>query len=1567
MKANLITILFIGISYISYNQIWGKCTFGQYTNEAVDVEVDANNNTYITGYLSGETAFEFSSVVPNALGNGDIYVAKYDANGTLLWKKTFGGSFSDRAVDLAIGPDNNIVITGQFFGTFNFDAIPISSVNNTKDIFLAKLDPSGNTIWARSEGGTMSDNAYGVTVDQQNNVILTGQFQQTALIAGTSYTSAIDPNTGLYSFDLFIAKYDSNGNPIWSKNGLADYDDRGLAVATDSQNNIYFTGQFSKTLQFNGQSYPNQGYNIGFLCKLTPSGQTMFFNQMRGGMTLPYDLELNNLDEVVVAGDYLGNLNYYDNSGTHSITNAYDRKIFILKTTSTGAFTWSYSLGSNNEISAKAVSIDNAKNIYVTGFFKCDLSQIQDTSTTIFNSVGFKDLYLLKLNNSGTFSYIKQAGGKMDDEGLGIALYGSNSPYICGSFTKNLNFPNTSSAVTTGNGNHNLHFNFGNNEPFHYYMLGDSTRNSFLTNYINEFTEDYNYFVSPTITDSIEGQIVPYFYSNLTYINDTLHFCTKDSVYYNPGLWNLYGPSYNYLWDNGSTYNKRVFNTTGNYYVTVTRNDACEMTMDSIYAISEPIPVSPLLTDNLLINDSTPPAYNTYHFCAPNSIIINYTQQANTDSITTSNYSGVLFSGVGPYTINQEGNYLITAYNQYCKSYSTIHYNLDEIIPYDTVVPEIIMNNSFGNGDSISVCQGNNVYFSCIDLLTNPAMTYLPDISEPHVAVNWTINGNSSSNYQHIRTDFTPSSSGWYTITCEFVLGYNNLCGLDTIHYSVTRDFYIIVKPLPSWSGSIIGDNVMCPNGSVFLIQTNPIAGFHWSGPGIIWSNNNDSIEVNIGGIHTYSGTLTDTLTGCSKSFSNSHNISLKQAPNILSNPSDGIICPYDSVYMFIPNNYVSYDWIGPEGDTLSITNGCYGDTPGQYYCHIVDNEGCSLTTPPYQLNEYTTPSVFVYPDEFLCDNEQITIQTTYYGNAQLLWSTGATTNQIQVSQPGIYWVQITQCGITTTDTVEIIDGTFSVQISANDSLLCYQETISLIGDYQNGSYEWNDGSNTGFVYGVNLPGTYYATVTNQYGCTAVSNTINIEAVTESNPINIPTIEVCLGNSGTLNTVTPYPITWFSTTDTSVIDVGNTLTINPVNSDTSFLVAALNNYCPPVYSTATIEVMDTLGDFIISGDSILCAQTDGILTINSTGESLLWSVNGINIGTNQTQTISANYLNQGINLVQVSVSNLCYTKVVYDTITVLTIPSLSLTEDSINLCYYDNELATINETYDSIFWNVNGTQIMQQDLLVEGNSSYAPITVYAIDANGCQTLSDTLWVFTSNYYFNANLDFSNYCVGDSGQIQIFTNADSISIHTPWNTFIDTTTISIPIDTIHSGLYLIETWDSTGCHYLDSITIPMYNLPNISILPDSIFCINDVYTFYFPNDTNVYSWTTYGSSTTIPILFDQNLILTATTPQGCIQWDTLVVHTVNCTDPLPNIITPNGDGNNDVFFLDDASSQLNNTLIISNRYGVKILEASPYKNDFDGSDLSDGTYFYVYYPEGLDHPENYKIGFLEIIR
>lgn len=1546
-----------------WGQTWGASTFSQTTNEAADIEVNNLNESYVAGYFSGQTSFSPANSFSATQGNTDAYIAKYSPNGAVIWIKQFGGLSADRAIDLAVGPDQNIVVTGQFFGSVTFGATTLVSTANSKDIFIVKLDPAGNVLWARKEGGSLPENAYKLTIDNLNNVILTGEYQGVASIGANTFTSTNDPGTGAPSFDLFISKYNSGGTPIWSLSGYADYDDRGLSVAVDAQNNIFFTGQFSDTLNFASNTYNNNGMNVGFLCKLNPAGQVQFFHLMKAGYTLPYDVEVNQSNEPIVVGDFLGNMLYYDQNGSNSIQNPYDKQIFVLKTSNTGQYTWNHTLGSTNELSARAVSIDPSNNIFVTGYFKCDLSQIQDSTENIFNSVGFKDPYLLKVSNGGSRMYIKQFGSKLDDEGKGVAVKQADKPLLCGSYTGDLNFVPAAANL----GYDNFTFNpFYGMEPYHVFLVGDQSRNSFLTNQVNGSYGTYNYYAVPT-SDSLIGYIDAEQADHyVTVIGDTVHFCTNANLFYQTLTFQHFGPSYTSTWYDGSQNPVNTITSTGTYWVQEQRDDQCYTDIDSIYAIQEPIPNLPLLTDDHGVNVNHPgPQYNNYHFCYPEGAIINFSNLDPGSTVTTIG-NVVTFNGPGPHLLNQEYQYFVQVMNQYCLNTGSFTFMHDYADPHDSISLSIAMNTTCPTGDSIVICQNTPVQFHGIDLIINPNSNFYPSVYPPIDTVIWVIDGTPHINYDTASTVFNPSTSGWHTVTIKVIKGYDNLCGLDTTIYTATKLFYIQVNPNPTWGTTISGGNLLCPNESTYLVASNPHPDLQWSGSNILWNNGSDSIEVNAPGWYNYTGVITDSVTGCSSFIVFNHYISVKVPPNITSSPGDAVICPFDSLLMSVPNIFNAYLWTGPNGDTLSTTSQCYTTEIGSYVCNVTDADGCVLTSPPYEVFEYSTPSLSVLPSATICTNELVDIQISYSGNATFQWSNGSTSDHISTNVPGTYVVQISQCGVTILDSVQIINGSFTASISVSDSILCFGDTAvftgSINGVNTGASYEWQNGDITGNSYSTTANGVYSALVTNMYGCTAQTNSIQITNVPGSAPPSIASQTICPGDNVTLTTSST--IIWYSL-DTTVLFTGTTVNLTNVQQDTSFLISHTvpNSICGMSYSVVSVSLAVPPGLATILGDSNLCINEDGVFHVNTT-DNVEWFSNGTSLGTVNPITIPFAILNANP-VFSVEFSNACFNSVQFDSVSIITPEVLQLSDDTLNLCFFDSEnIFLTNNNLSSVVWTGNFGTINDDELTVYGNNTYSPITVTAVDEYGCQTQSAIVIVNTSTYNLSTNINFPNYCPGTSGNLMANTTSDSVLWITPFGNS-TTNPLAFTLSQQNSGNFYLRTWDDLGCVYMDTVFVPLSPVPSLDILPDTVFCANDVYTFYFPNDANTYYWTTYGNSTNIPITFDQELILNVVTPDGCVGSDTLIVHAVNCDDGLPNIITPNGDGINDFFIIDDAYSQLGNTIIIINRWGNRMFEASPYLNDWDGQGISDGVYFYMYYPKGIKEPSYVKHGFIHV--
>jgi len=168
----------------------------------------------------------------------------------LQWAKAMGGYFSDIGQSIALDGSGNVYTTGYFRGIADFD--PGAGVTNltsagSYDIFISKLDASGNFVWAKAIGGLTNDLVFSIALDGSGNVYTTGSFEGTV---------DFDPAAGFYNLtsvgnaDIFISKLDASGNFVWA-NAMGGTDmENGYSIALDGSGNVYTTGVFAGTADF---------------------------------------------------------------------------------------------------------------------------------------------------------------------------------------------------------------------------------------------------------------------------------------------------------------------------------------------------------------------------------------------------------------------------------------------------------------------------------------------------------------------------------------------------------------------------------------------------------------------------------------------------------------------------------------------------------------------------------------------------------------------------------------------------------------------------------------------------------------------------------------------------------------------------------------------------------------------------------------------------------------------------------------------------------------------------------------------------------------------------------------------------------------------------------------------------------------------------------------------------------------------------------------------------------------------------------------------------------------------
>jgi acyl-CoA thioesterase FadM len=185
-----------------------------------DIATDSDGNIYVTGYTGGD----FSSYI-NA-GDEDIFVAKYSSSGTQQWTQQLGTSSTDYGFGITTDFSGNVYVTGSTTGDFS------SYINaGDMDIFVAKYNSSGTQQWTQQLGTSSTDYGFGITTDSSGNVYVTG-----------STRGGLDGNTFAGSEDLFVVKYDSSGVKQWTQQLGSSNFDYGHDIATDSSGNVYVTG-----------------------------------------------------------------------------------------------------------------------------------------------------------------------------------------------------------------------------------------------------------------------------------------------------------------------------------------------------------------------------------------------------------------------------------------------------------------------------------------------------------------------------------------------------------------------------------------------------------------------------------------------------------------------------------------------------------------------------------------------------------------------------------------------------------------------------------------------------------------------------------------------------------------------------------------------------------------------------------------------------------------------------------------------------------------------------------------------------------------------------------------------------------------------------------------------------------------------------------------------------------------------------------------------------------------------------------------------------------------------------
>lgn len=1173
---------------------WARRAGGGTVDEATSISMDAEGNSYTTGYFTGTATF--GTQVLSSSGVTDVFITKNGPDGNFLWAVKAGGTGPDRALAITTDSDGNTYMTGFFHGQATFGGQTLQSTGQ-QDVFIAKYASDGTLVWAVRAGGGQADIGNGIAVDQAGNVLVTGEFAGTAAFGAFSLTSMNG------SVDVFTVKLNAQGDFIWAKQGAAPQTDRGIDVACDATGNVYVTGQFSDTITFD-VTHLNNIVNAIFIIKYNAQGQEQWFRKAGGGLlNVATGIAADNSGNVLLTGDFTGNTIFYGTPST-TLSATYANRIFVAKFNGSGALQWAIAESSDSEVTSRDIAVDGAGNAYITGHFKCRFNSLSDRyGQGTFNSVGHRDIFMAKFSPAGQWAAGQSVGGRQDDNGMGIAVSAHGQAHTAGSFSAQINIPTPDDFLAHGAEEITSQPPYCNSGDYGQYHRLNSAGNLdiLILNIFDAQRPPYDYYWR-----SGSGCSRPYHgvcirqCSNSNHCipvppvcQDSLQVCASSTIV---GVSNTteVGPAFTYQWANGPSTINATVNDNGYYSVTQTSEDGCFVSTDSIHVTILPLPPFPLISDSYGINNE---ALNTTEIiiCDQDSVLL-----------TGSGYGQNSHGWNGPtglYYIDEvwateSGFYgfFVTDSNG-CSRSNSISVIIPE--PFPPVILGLISLNDPDSDGHISLCAGESFEMFTFDSISNSNGNLDCIDYSTH---NWsatpsglTFDGTTVCLNNSIN-EFTPTASGLYTIT-DHVVRVNE-CYVDTI--SISYDLYVELLPVPqldSMQIAIYGNPYICPGDSLTLMAS-PAPNYEWAGPDSSITGFGNSITVYEPGPYSVSTSLSETNEyGCTTTVSAQavHMVNMSPQPNVTMNPGSGLICPGGSVLLTC-NGSGQFLWHGPDGTFGDNAPSVEVNSPGIYYCVRTDVYGCALVSNTVLVNQYTTPFLTASPSATACAGDSVTITLSSDPGSSVEWLPPLSGSEWQhtVWSSGVYSVNVTSCDIATEASIQIVVASPEPEILVVGSpTFCEGDSVTLVAVPGPFSFTWLPNISDSTAITLFESGEFSLVVSDGGGCSATAGPVSINMVSNTQiPPLINDTAVCPGGHAVLHVLGTGLFRWYAQEmGGTPISTGMQFTTPGLTAPATYFVSKHNAYCESDRSPVQVLIEDCEG---IDLPNVFTPNGDGI-------------------------------------------------------------------------------------------------------------------------------------------------------------------------------------------------------------------------------------------------------------------------------------------------------------------------------------------------------------------------------------
>lgn len=327
------------------NLIWVKSIGGSSTDNVFAMAKSSEGDLYITGSFSGTAnlSTEIDSNVNTSIGPEDIFLVKLNSEGSTVWVKTYGGNSGAAAFDIVVDGTGNIFSVGTFGGVSEFDpgtSVFTLSASGFGDIFVQKLDNQGVFQWAKKIGGSGFDQGKSISIDQSGNITIAGIFEDTANFDPADQNLSVSSNG---QTDIIIQKLDTSGNLIWNRTfGGIDFDNV-QTICNDIDGNLYVTGQFRQTVDFDPSdeiaTLNSSQFDDIYILKLTSSGNFSFVKKIEGSGYFEFAgaIEVDVWNNILITGRIDNSFNFGTEDEPEILTSAGSFDVFVAKINQTNS------------------------------------------------------------------------------------------------------------------------------------------------------------------------------------------------------------------------------------------------------------------------------------------------------------------------------------------------------------------------------------------------------------------------------------------------------------------------------------------------------------------------------------------------------------------------------------------------------------------------------------------------------------------------------------------------------------------------------------------------------------------------------------------------------------------------------------------------------------------------------------------------------------------------------------------------------------------------------------------------------------------------------------------------------------------------------------------------------------------------------------------------------------------------------------------------------------------------------------------------------------------------------